>query len=235
MRTTTHGTDWIGQFPGVLDKHLPGSGYQVVELPDDPPSAAKRDALWTQITGWINAGYGMVANIVAPPGTYPRGTYTSTFSPANSGETFYHYIEVTGYAVDAAGGRHAWIADSEFTRYGYWCSHNQLATLMPPKGYACPAGAIAVNVSEGLFMSLLRGAPGRPGQKNRRDPLELIHRFKSRFHGPSSEGKPSHTETLLGYILEVDKKIEEMNSLRLPALQKALYAAAGLFGMRRSS
>ena len=42
-------------------------------------------------------------------------------------------------------------------------------------------------------------------------------------------------ETLVGYILEVDKKIEEMNSLRLPALQRALDAAAGLFGMRRRS
>lgn len=42
-------------------------------------------------------------------------------------------------------------------------------------------------------------------------------------------------EGLVGYILEVDKKIEEMNSLRLPALQRALDAAAGLFGMRRRS
>ena len=50
------------------------------------------------------------------------------------------------------------------------------------------------------------------------------------------KGVPNtHTETLVGYILEVDKKIEEMNSLRLPALQRALDAAAGLFGMRRRS
>ncbi|MGW8592562.1 hypothetical protein ACWGLC_12745 [Dietzia sp. NPDC055877] len=140
-----------------------------------------------------------------------------------------------GYAVDAAGGRHVWIADSGFSPYGYWCSHDQLATLVPPKGYAYPAGAIAVNVTEGLFMSLPRERQEDLARKVDEIHFELTHRFESRFQGPTTEGRPSHTETLVGYILEVDKKIEEMNSLRLPALQKALDAAAGLFGMRRRS
>ncbi|MGW8592561.1 glycoside hydrolase family 19 protein [Dietzia sp. NPDC055877] len=81
MRTTTSGTDWIGQFPAVPDKHLPGSRYQVEELRDDPPTAAQRDTVWAHVTGSIDAGCEMVANIVAPPGNYPRGSNTSTISP----------------------------------------------------------------------------------------------------------------------------------------------------------
>ena len=33
------------------------------------------------------------------------------------------------------GARAVWIADSGFWPFGYWCGFNQVATLIPPKGY----------------------------------------------------------------------------------------------------
>jgi len=134
LGTHRGGTDWIGQFPRVLDAHLPGAEYQIVEMPNDPPTSAQRDTLWRNLTASIDAGYGAVANIVAPPSNYPRAVAPSTISPAYSGGTVYHYVAVMGYSE--AGGRRYWIADSGFWPYGYWISHDQLATLIPPKGYA---------------------------------------------------------------------------------------------------
>lgn len=232
MRTTTNGTDWIGQFPAVLDKHLPGTGYRIVEMPSDPPTAAQRDRLWNDIVASIDAGYGLVANIVAPPSNYPRASYTSTISPAYSGGIVYHYFAVMGYAVDTAAGRHIWIADSGFSPYGYWCSLDQLATLIPPKGYAYPAGAIARDVTEGLFMSLSKERQEDLAVKIDQIHHELTHRFQSRYQGPGAGDQPPYTETAVGYILEVDKKLEEMNTVRLPALQKALDTVGGLFKKR---
>jgi hypothetical protein len=33
------------------------------------------------------------------------------------------------------GARAVWIADSGFWPFGYWCGFDQVATLIPPKGY----------------------------------------------------------------------------------------------------
>lgn len=135
LRTHAGGTDYIGQFPTVLNRHLPGAGYRHQDMPNDPPTPAQRDKLWRDITGSINAGYGVVANIVAPPGNYPRAVAPSTINPAYRGGTVYHYIAVMGYA-GAGSSRRVWVADSGFYPYGYWLSLSQLATLIPPKGYA---------------------------------------------------------------------------------------------------
>lgn len=40
-----------------------------------------------------------------------------------------------GYA-GAGNSRRIWVADSGFSPYGYWISLAQLASLIPPKGYA---------------------------------------------------------------------------------------------------
>ena len=45
-----------------------------------------------------------------------------------------HYFSVMGY--DDAPDRAVWIADSGFRPFGYWMSFDQLASLIPPKGYA---------------------------------------------------------------------------------------------------
>ena len=135
LGTHRGGTDYIGQFPPVLNRHLPGAGYRHQDMPNDPPLQAQIDKLWRDITGSINGGYGVVANIVAPPSNYPRAVPPSTINPAYGGGTVYHYIAVMGYAGEG-NSRRVWVADSGFYPYGYWLSLSQLATLIPPKGYA---------------------------------------------------------------------------------------------------
>ncbi len=139
LGTTVNGTDWIGQVTNVLNAHLGPGTYVTREMPNDPPSPAQRDLLWNDIVGNVDAGYAVVANIVAPPNNHPPGYPNSTI---------YHYFAVIGYNPDT---RQVFIADS--ANFGgnqmYWLSFDQLATLIPPKGYAastrtgtrCPGGA----------------------------------------------------------------------------------------------
>lgn len=134
LGTHTGGTDYIGQFPRVLNKYLPNAGYKFANMPNDPPTAGQKNQLWQNITNSILAGYGVIANIVAPPSNYPRTVAPSTISPAYGGGTVYHYFAVMGFSE--AGGRRVWVADSGFSPFGYWMGFDQLATLIPPKGYA---------------------------------------------------------------------------------------------------
>lgn len=135
LTTTVNGTDYIGYFPRVLNEYLPGANYEHRNMPNDPPSGAQVEQLWADVTNSINGGWGVVANIVAPPSNYPRAVAPSTQSPAYGGGTVYHYIALMGYA-GAGNNRRIWIADSGFSPYGYWISLAQLASLIPPKGYA---------------------------------------------------------------------------------------------------
>lgn len=139
LGTHTGGTDWIGQFPKVLNALVPGSQYKHVEMPNDPPNQQQRDRLWDDIVQSINAGHGVVANIVAPPGNYPRAVAPSTQHPKYAGGTVYHYIAIMGYSD--GGQKRYWVADSGFFPFGYWISHQQLTTLIPPKGYAYSTAA----------------------------------------------------------------------------------------------
>ena len=134
LGTTTRGTDYIGQFPKVLNNHIPGAQYRHRDMPNDPPTNAQKEQLWRDLTTSIDAGHGVVANIVAPPSNYPRAVAPSTIHPAYRGGTVYHYIAVMGYSDE--GQRKVWVADSGFSPYGYWLAFDQLATLIPPKGYA---------------------------------------------------------------------------------------------------
>lgn len=134
LGTTTNGTNYIGSFPAVLNAYTAGK-YVHRDMPSDPPSTAQKERLWADIASSINAGFGVVANIVAPPSNYPRSVYPSTQNLAYRGGTVYHYIAVMGYA-GTGGMRRVWIADSGFAPYGAWISFDQLATLIPPKGYA---------------------------------------------------------------------------------------------------
>ena len=136
MGTHRGGTDWVGQVTRTLQKHLPAAKYVTVEMPNDPPTSAQRERLWQHLTGSIDAGYGLVANIVAPPNNYPRPSYKSTQALQYSGGTVYHYVAAMGYAIDGNGVKHVWIADSGFRPYGSWVTFAQFATLIPPKGYA---------------------------------------------------------------------------------------------------
>lgn len=133
------GTDHIGQIAAVLNGHLSDAGYAVVEMPYDPPSREQCEDLWMHLTRSIDAGYGVVANIVAPRSNYPRAVPPSTISPAYGGGTVWHYIPIMGWSDD--GPRRVWVADSGFTPFGYWMAFDQLCTLIPPKGYAWAARA----------------------------------------------------------------------------------------------
>ncbi|MCX4679617.1 C39 family peptidase [Streptomyces sp. NBC_01433] len=127
LGTTEAGTDHIGQVTGVLNANLGGGWYETKEMPNDPPTQAQRDLLWSDIVLDIDRNYPLVANIVAPPGNQPPG-YPSD-------QTIYHYFTVFGYdEVD----RTVLIADpASFSgNQIYWISFDQLATLIPPKGYS---------------------------------------------------------------------------------------------------
>lgn len=133
MGTTWNGTDFIGQIERVLDRRVPDARYTSVQMPNDPPTADQCARLWRDIVRSIDSGWGVIVNIVAPPSNYPRAVAPSTISPTYSGGTVYHYMTVMGY--DDAGARSVWMADSGFSPFGYWMSFDQLATLIPPKGY----------------------------------------------------------------------------------------------------
>ncbi|NBE55769.1 C39 family peptidase [Streptomyces boluensis] len=127
LGTTEGGTDHISQVTGVLNSRIGTGWYETKEMPNDPPTPEQRDLLWRDIVLDIDSNYPIVANIVAPPGNQPPG-----YPP---GETIYHYFTVIGYD-DAQ--RTVLIADP--ASFGgnqiYWLSFDQLATLIPPKGYA---------------------------------------------------------------------------------------------------
>jgi hypothetical protein len=126
LGTTVNGTDWIGQVTGVLNNNLGGGWYETKEMPDDPPTQEQRDRLWNDIVYDIDRNYPLVTNIVAPANNHP---------PGYPDYTIYHYFTVFGYdPVD----RTVTIADP--ANFGgnqiYWISFDQLASLIPPKGYA---------------------------------------------------------------------------------------------------
>lgn len=135
LGTHTGGTDYIGQFPRVLNRHLAGAQYRHQDMPNDPPTGAQKEKLWRDLTNSISGGYGVIANFVVPPSNYPRAVYPSTISPSYGGGTVYHYVAVMGFA-GSGSSRRVWIADSGFAPYGYWMSFDQFATCIPPKGYA---------------------------------------------------------------------------------------------------
>lgn len=128
------GTDYVGLIETFLDRQVPEAKYTSVYMPNDPPTRSQKEKLWKDIKSSIDAGYGVVANFVAPPNNYPRGVKGS-ISPRYSGGTVYHYVAVMGYDDDSSG-RAVWVADSGFQPQGYWISFDQCATLIPPKGYA---------------------------------------------------------------------------------------------------
>ena len=126
LPTTTNGTDWIGQVTRVLNNHVGTGWYETKEMPNDPPTQGQRDLLWNDIVLDIDNNYPIVANIVAPASNHP---------PGYPNYTIYHYFTVIGY--DSADMT-VLIADpAGFAPTAtYWLTFNQLATLIPPKGYA---------------------------------------------------------------------------------------------------
>lgn len=146
LGTTTNGTDWIGQITSELNEELGATRYATTEMPNDPPTSSQQSRLWDDIVLSIDNNYPVVANIVAPPSNHP---------PGYPNETIYHYFAVIGYNPDTA---QVYIADSaNFSGNTlYWLSFDQLATLIPPKGYSayrCPTG-MTVGMIDAKFQAL---------------------------------------------------------------------------------
>lgn len=165
LGTTVNGTNLIGSFPQVLNQYA-NAGYFMVEMPHDPPRTEQKERLWRDLVASINGGRGVIVNIVAPPSNYPRGVKGSQ-SPRYGGGVVYHYMSVMGY--DDAGARAVWIADSGFQPQGYWMAFDQLATLIPPKGYTAAPGPAVLEQSTpppaaapGLTAETLAEAMGNP-------------------------------------------------------------------------
>lgn len=160
--TTTSGTDFVGLIERVLDLKVPDARYTSIDIPNDPPTPAERDRLWSNIVQSIDGGFGVVMNWVAPPSNYPRGVKDS-ISPSYRGGTVYHYVACMGYD-DAAAGRALWIADSGFNPFGYWVSFDQAATLIPPKAYAYADTGVAPaapnSASDQVAETLMRAMGG---------------------------------------------------------------------------
>jgi hypothetical protein len=129
LGTTENGTDWIGQITAVLNDYVGAGSYATTEMPNDPPTEPQRAQLWTDLTYTLDHGFAVVANIVAPPSNHP---------PGYPDETIYHYFAVVGYDATTS---EVYVADSaNFSGYTlYWLSFDQLATLIPPKGYSALA------------------------------------------------------------------------------------------------
>jgi hypothetical protein len=129
LGTTTNGTDWVGQITNVLNNNLGAKWYVTREMPNDPPTPGQRDRLWNDLVRAIDNGFPFVANIVAPPSNHP---------PGYPNRTIYHYFTVYGYNAQT---RQVRIADSaNFSgMQRYWLPFDQLATLIPPKGYTALA------------------------------------------------------------------------------------------------
>jgi len=162
--TTVNGTDHISQITRVLNRRL-NAGYVIQECPQDPPSQAMRDKLWRDVVGSINAGFAVVCNIVSPPSNRPRAVEGQ--SPNYGNSKVWHYFSVVGVDTEK---RWVEIADSGFAPYHFWITLDNLASLIPPKGYAfvpgpmiespAPAPAPSVPASKGLTAEVLSEAMG---------------------------------------------------------------------------
>lgn len=139
--TTVNGTNHAGLIAPVLNSLLPGSGYEAVWIPKEPVPKTQVEKLWRDVVKSIDANRGVVLNFEAPPNNFPRGTRGSVSPEYRGWNTIYHYTAGMGYAQDDDGSRHIWVADPGFRPFGYWCSLEQVATLIVPHAYAWAATA----------------------------------------------------------------------------------------------
>ena len=144
--TNENGTNTVEQALPILNQKTAGK-YVACWLPQDPPRPDQVEALWHNVKSSIDAGFGCVLNFQVPSSNFPRGTRGSA-SPQYRGGVVYHYVACMGWADDGPGGRHLWIADPGFPPFdkgGYWMALEQVATAIPPHGYAyaTATGAVA--------------------------------------------------------------------------------------------
>jgi hypothetical protein len=162
--TTTNGTNSVDDIVPVLNAALPSAHYRSVWLSNDPPSADQVEALWTNVKGSIDAGFGAVLNFESPPDNRPQGVNGSV-SPnyPTDGSTIEHYVACEGYSDD--GLRAFWIADPGFPPFGYWCSLSQVAELIVPHAYCfATAPPVAPPAPVAAPVAPPQPAPAQPPQ-----------------------------------------------------------------------
>ncbi|QNQ90875.1 hypothetical protein GP475_09660 [Corynebacterium poyangense] len=214
MGTTVNGTNDIANIQPVLNTYVPEGKWERQYIKGDDASNKERETLWQRVRISIDAGYGCIANIIAPPSNYPRPTYTSSVQPRYSGGTVYHYIALMGYALDGSGNRHIWVADSGFYPYGYWCSLEQMASLIAGKGYIySTAPTVYTEPSEEEAMSQMSEQIGRIYH-------ELTHTFQTRYK--IGDKLAEYRDTMIGYVLNNDEKLTRLMDDRLPNIEKKL-------------
>jgi hypothetical protein len=133
------GTDYVGLIEQFLDRQVPEANYTSVFMPNDPPTRDQKEKLWRDLKRSIDAGWGVVANIVAPPNNLPASTKGSVRPPYGRWGTTYHYVALMGLD-DTPGARAVWVADSAAFGgiTGFWCPFEgpgSITSLIPPKGY----------------------------------------------------------------------------------------------------
>lgn len=225
LGTTTQGTNGIKQIVRVLNQRI-GGGWVEVEMPDDPPNEGQVEKFWQHIVDSIDAGVGVPINIWAPVNNYPKASYTSTISPAYGGGFVKHYIAGMGYAVDGAGVRHVWIADSGFRPFGYWITLEQLATLVPPRSY-CYASEWAKRATKPSAGGKEMAFTDNDKQLAREVHHELTHRFDSRYdlqrlRRGDITPEEVYKDTMIGYVLNTDANTYDISHNQLPAIYELL-------------
>jgi hypothetical protein len=125
LGTHTGGTDYIGQFPPVLNRYLPDGLYSYRD-------GASRDQFFEALIRSVDAGFGIVANIVAEPWNYPKGVKGAPTLGYGGMGTVYHYVAFVGYDDEYPA---VYWADSGFNPFWSWVSLDQTVSLVASKGY----------------------------------------------------------------------------------------------------
>lgn len=133
LGTTVNGTDYIGYLTRELNKRV-GDVYRTVDIAKE--TAPVIEQFRKDLKKSIDAGFGIGANIMVPPGNYPRPTRGER--AAYSGGWVYHYFSVVGYNL---GSDEAAVADSGFPDFFYWMKIPQLVSMIAGKGYTAARNA----------------------------------------------------------------------------------------------
>ena len=139
LGTTVNGTDTILYLARELNERV-GDLYRIVQVAD-PPSRAAKDAFFAAVKHSVDAGFGVGANIIAPPSNPPRPTRGEPLRGYGS-STIYHYLSIVGYNETT---REIAIADSGFSPYFYWVNADAFLSVIAGKGYTWAANAKSTN------------------------------------------------------------------------------------------
>ena len=124
LGTTTNGTDWIGQVTGVLSNHV--GWYETKEMPNDPPTQAPARPAVERHRARHQQRLRDRREHRRPGGQPPAGL------PGLHDLPLLHGDRLRRLEHDRLHRRPGVVQGNQF----YWLSFDQLATLIPPKGYS---------------------------------------------------------------------------------------------------